>query len=142
MGPSRALGNVRSVTVEPVVTSYAGPNNEDQYSFGLSYVHVYTPNLLLNLKFGVFRSQILSFPANQGTEVSTKLGFPCTTTSCINYTTGASLVGASGLTQCSVSGLNGAGGYTTIGDTTFVPLGLLGHQLPILCRADVEQGRA
>ena len=116
-------GTCGAINVEPVVTSYAGPNNEDQYSFGLSYVHVYTPNLLLNLKFGVFRSQILSFPANQGTEVSNKLGWPCTATSCIDYTTGASLVGGSGLTHFSVSGLNGAGGYTTIGDTTFVPLG-------------------
>jgi len=111
------------VAVEPVVTSYAGPNKEDQYSFGLSYVHVYTPNLLLDLKFGIFRSQILSFPANQGTEVSTKLGFPCTTTSCIDYTTGASLVGGSGLTHAVVSGLNSAGALTQIGDTTFVPLG-------------------
>jgi hypothetical protein len=116
-------GPCGAINVEPVVTSYAGPNNEDQYSFGLSYVHVYTPNLLLNLKFGIFRSQILSFPANQGTEVSNKLGWPCTATSCIDYTTGASLVGGSGLTHFSVSGLNGAGGYTTIGDTTFVPLG-------------------
>lgn len=116
-------GTCGAISVEPVVTSYAGPNNEDQYSFGLSYVHVYTPNLLLNLKFGVFRSKILSFPANQGTGISTKLGFPCTTTSCINYTNGSSLVGSSGLTTMSISGLNGAGGYTTIGDTTFVPLG-------------------
>lgn len=111
------------VKVEPVVTSYAGPNNEDQYSFGMSFVHVYSSNLLLNLKFGVFRSQILSFPANQGTEVSTALGFPCNATSCVNYATGASLVGSSGLVHYSISGLNGAGGYTTIGDTTFVPIG-------------------
>jgi carboxypeptidase family protein len=112
-----------AVPVEPVVTSYAGPNNEKQYSFGTSFVHVFNPNLLLNLKFGVFRSDILSFPANQGTEVSTQLGFPCTATSCVNYTTGASLVGSSGLVHYSISGLNGAGGYTTIGDTTFVPIG-------------------
>jgi hypothetical protein len=120
-----ATGNLSStgVTVVPVVTSYAGPNNEDQYSFGLSYVHVYTPNLLLNLKFGILRSQILSFPANQGTGISTKLGFPCNTTSCVNYTNGASLVGSSGLTHDAVTGLNSAGGITQIGDTTFVPLG-------------------
>lgn len=111
------------VKVEPVVTSYAGPNNEDQYDFGTSYVHVYNPNLVLNLKFGILRSLILSFPANQGTGVSTALGFPCNATSCVNYATGASLVGSSGLTTYSISGLNSAGGYTTIGDTTFVPLG-------------------
>ncbi len=122
-GKAIAAGTAGGINVEPVVTSYAGPNNEDQYSFGLSYVHVYNPNLLLNLKFGVFRSKILSFPANQGTGVSTALGFPCGATSCVNYTNGDSLVGSSGLTHLSISGINGAGGYTTIGDTTFVPLG-------------------
>ena len=111
------------VTVEPVVTAFAGPNNEDQYSFGSSFVHVYNSNLLLNLKFGIFRSQILSFPANQGTGVSTKLGFPCNATSCVNYTTGASLVGSSGLVRTSISGLNSAGAYTAIGDSNFVPIG-------------------
>src|SRR5262249_9089860 len=110
-----SAGGSGGVEVEPVVTSYAGPNHEDQYLFGTSFVHVYNPNLLLNLKFAVFRSQILSYPANQGTGVSTALGFPCTATSCVNYTSGTSLVGSSGLTHLSISGLNGAGGYTTIG---------------------------
>jgi hypothetical protein len=119
-GPPCSSG---SVMVEPVVTAYAGPNHEDQYSFGTSYVHVFDPNLVLNLKFGVFRSQILSLPANQGTGISTALGFPCTATSCVNYTTGASLVGSSGLTHFSVAGLNGAGGYATIGDTGAIPIG-------------------
>jgi hypothetical protein len=118
-----ATGGASGVKVEPVVTSYAGPNNEHQYNFGSSYIHVYNPNLVLNLKFGILRSLILSFPANQGTGVSTALGFPCNATSCVNYATGASLVGSSGLTTYSISGLNGSGGYTTIGDTTFVPLG-------------------
>jgi hypothetical protein len=112
-----------ALKIEPVVTSYAGPNNEDQYSFGVSYAHVYNPNLVANLKFGIFRSQILSFPANQGTDVSTSLGFPCTSTSCVNYAPKSSLVGSTGLVRMSVSGLNGAGSLATIGDTTYVPLG-------------------
>ncbi|HTZ47990.1 MAG TPA: carboxypeptidase regulatory-like domain-containing protein, partial [Verrucomicrobiae bacterium] len=112
-----------AVKVEPVVTSYAGPNNEDQYSFGTSYVHVYNANTVLNLKFGIFRSKILSFPANQGTDISTKLGFPCTATSCVNFAPASSLVGSSGLVRMTVSGLNSAGAFSTIGDTTYVPLG-------------------
>jgi Carboxypeptidase regulatory-like domain len=122
-GALASAGASGAVMVEPVVTSYAGPNNEDQYSFGSSFVHVYSSNLLLNLKFGIFRSQILSYPANQGTEVSTKLGFPCNATSCVNYATGASLVGSSGLVRTSISGLNGAGGYTSMGDSNYVPIG-------------------
>ena len=125
-----ATGNIASTSgtcsalpIVPVVTSYAGPNNEDQYGFGLSYVHVYNPNLLLNLKFGVFRGQILSFPANQATFVSNKLGFPCNTTSCINYSPASSLVGSSALVHWAPKDLNSGTTFTTIGDTTFVPLG-------------------
>jgi len=122
-GSLATAGGSGAVMVEPVVTSYAGPNNEHQYDFGSSYVHVFNPSVVLNLKLGVFRSIILSYPANQGTGVSSALGFPCTATSCVNYANGSSLVGSSGLTTFSISGLNGSGGYTSIGDTTFVPLG-------------------
>jgi hypothetical protein len=103
--------------VDPVVTSYAGPNTETQEAFALSYVHVFNPNLLLNLKAGVFRSNIQSNPANQGTNVSTKLGFPCNSVSCINFATGAS-----GLVHMTPSSVNGSTVTTAIGDTTFIPL--------------------
>jgi hypothetical protein len=116
-------GACAALPIVPVVTSYAGPNNEDQYGFGLSYVHVYNPNLLLNLKFGVFRGQILSFPANQATYVSNKLGFPCNSTSCINYSPASSLVGSSALVHWAPKDLNSGTTFTTIGDTNFIPLG-------------------
>jgi hypothetical protein len=122
-------GNVTTPTasgalkVTPVVTSYAGPNNEDQYFVAADYVHVYSSNLVLNLKAGVMRSQILSYPANQGTEISNKLGFPCSPTACINYSSPASLVGSSGLTRPTVHGINGGVSYSTIGDSNYVPLG-------------------
>ncbi|HTZ75384.1 MAG TPA: hypothetical protein VMB47_15790, partial [Candidatus Aquilonibacter sp.] len=74
-----------------------------------------------NLKAGVMRSQILSFPANQGTDISTKLGMPCTATACVNYAT--SIVGSSGLLGVSTSGLNSTTAWTKIGDSNFVPLG-------------------
>ncbi len=122
-GALGSSGTSGAVKVTPVVTSYAGPNNEDQYFFGLSHVHVYSPSLILNLKFGVMRSQILSFPANQGTEISNVLGIPCSATACVDYTNGSSLVGASGLVHASVRDLNSGTSYTTIGDTTFIPLG-------------------
>ncbi len=105
------------VVVDPVVTSYAGPNNEVQAALALSYVHIFNPNLLLNLKAGAFRSAILSNPANQGTNVSNKLGFPCNSISCINFANSAS-----GLVHMAATSLNGGPSYTTIGDTTFIPL--------------------
>jgi hypothetical protein len=118
-----APGTSGGLNIVPVVTSYAGPNNEDQYFFAVSHVHVFSPTLLLNLKVGVMRSQILSFPANQGTEISNKLGMPCTAIACVDYTGAASLVGASGLVHDSVRDINSGTSYTTIGDTTFIPLG-------------------
>jgi len=122
-GALASPGASGALKVTPVVTSYAGPNNEDQYFVGVSYVHVYSPSLLLNLKAGVMRSQILSFPANQATEISNKLGFPCTATACVNYSTPSSLVGSSGLTRPTIRGLNGGTSYSIIGDSNFVPLG-------------------
>jgi hypothetical protein len=110
------------VLVDPVVTSYAGPNIETQDQTTLSYIHVYNPNLVLNLKLGVFRSNIQSEPANNNTDVTNALGFPCNASACVNaeHLT-AGLVG-SGLSTISVAGLNGANSYTGIGDTSFIPL--------------------
>jgi hypothetical protein len=106
--------------VDPVVTSYAGPNNEVQNALAIDYNHVFSPSLVLTIKAAAFHSSIESWPANQHTNVSTKLGFPCNSTSCINYAdTG---VGSSGLTHVTVSGQNGTPSYTAIGDTTFIPL--------------------
>jgi hypothetical protein len=122
-GALASPGASGALKVTPVVTSYAGPNNEDQYFVAGDYVHVFSPNLILNLKAGVMRSQILSYPANQATEISNKLGFPCTATSCINYSSPASLVGSSGLTRPTVKGINGGTSYSVIGDSNYVPLG-------------------
>jgi hypothetical protein len=108
------------ILVDPVVISYAGPNNEVQNALAVNFDHVYNPNLVLTIKAAAFHSSIESWPANQHTNVSTKLGFPCTATSCINYAdTG---VGSSGLVRFTVSGQNGTPSYPTIGDTTFIPL--------------------
>jgi hypothetical protein len=114
-----ATGNLSSsgVAVTPVVTQYAGPNSEVQNAIALSYVHVFNPNLLLNLKAGAFHSAIESFPANQNSNVSNKLGFPCNAVSCVNFESGAS-----SLLQVAVATLNGSPSYNTVGDTSFLPL--------------------
>jgi hypothetical protein len=123
INPDGTLGTSTSsgaVLVDPVVTSYAGPNNEVQNALAINFDHVFNPSLVLTIKAAAFHSSIESWPANQHTNVSTKLGFPCNSTSCINYAdTG---VGSSGLTHVTVSGQNGTPSYTAIGDTTFIPL--------------------
>ncbi len=94
---------------------FPGPAGERQQGLGLSYVHIFRPDLLLNLKAGYLRSSIRSLPINGGTSVSTALGFPCNSTSCINvpgntFTTG--------LVDINLP----TGSYTGLGAAPFLPL--------------------
>ena len=63
---------------------FPGTAQERQQGLAVAYVHVFRPDLLLNLKAGYLRSFILSEPQNYGRAVSTALGFPCNPTSCVN----------------------------------------------------------
>lgn len=93
--------------------SFPGTAKERQQSIGTDYVHVFRPDLLLQLRAGYLRSNIASLALNTGTkDAATKLGFPCTPTSCVN-------VGA--LTQ-GIPSLDFNGGYSSLGDDAFVPL--------------------
>ncbi len=108
--------------INPVVTSYAGPNYETQDQTTISYLHVYNPNVVLNLKLGIFRSNIASWPANNGTDISNKLGFPCDPTACINAEHITPGVVGTGLTTVNPTSINGAPSYSAIGDTNWIPL--------------------
>jgi hypothetical protein len=121
-GALLAPGASGGLLVTPVVTAYAGPNDEVQNALAFSYVHVFNPNVLLNLKAGAFRSAIISLPANNDTNVANKLGFQCIPSACVNaegITTG--IVG-SGLPTDTVAGVNSGNSLTSIGDTSFIPL--------------------
>jgi hypothetical protein len=102
--------------VHPNVSSFAGPNHQVEYAPAISYVHVFNPNLLLNLKAGVYRATSVSEPVNQGTNLSTKIGFPCSGTSCINFSNNTT-----GLTRMTVTSVNGSPAYTAVGDPTYLP---------------------
>jgi hypothetical protein len=110
------------ILVNPVSLAYAGPNYETQEQLGLNYVHVYNPNLLLNLKLGVFRSSIDSEPINELSDVSTKLGFPCDASSCVNAEHLVPSVVGSGLATAAFTSVNGGYTLTNVGDTSFIPL--------------------
>jgi carboxypeptidase family protein len=112
------------VAITPVMsaTQYAGPNFETQDQTTLSFVHVYSSNVVMNLKLGVFRSNIQSFPANNNKDNTNALGFPCNASACINAEHVTPGVVGSGLSQVAVSSLNGGISYATIGDTSFIPL--------------------
>jgi hypothetical protein len=104
------------LSVHPNVSSFAGPNHQVEDALAFSYVHVFNPNLLLNLKAGALRASSISQPVNQGTNLSTKLGFPCNATSCINFSNNTT-----GLTRETVTSINGSPAYTAVGDPTFMP---------------------
>ncbi len=127
-----AASGVTGVPVIPGQGNGAGPALERQQSLGLSYVHIFNANLILNLKAGYLRSSIRSLPPNQGTNVSNALGFPCNTSpnivspfgSCINM---PGQVDASGLETVSLAVASPASAstatptYTGFGDSGFIP---------------------
>jgi hypothetical protein len=91
--------------------NFPGTAKQRQQQLGLSYVHIFSPNLLLNLKAGYLRSVTRSVPPEYQTNVSNALGIACNPTNCINFGSR----GASGLALFT-------NGYTQLGDEGFIPL--------------------
>jgi len=106
----------------PVVTAFAGPNDEVQNALAFSYVHVFNPNVLLNLKAGVFRSAIQSYPSNNNSNIMNKLGMPCNASACVNANTINPSLPGSGLSTVTLAAINGSNTYSSIGDSGFIPL--------------------
>jgi hypothetical protein len=94
--------------------NFPGPAKERQQSFALQFVHVFRPDLLLELKAGFLRSNIASLPLNYGNNLATTFGFPCNTVSCINTADPVT----SGLPSVNFNN----GGYSALGDDAYVPL--------------------
>ena len=115
-GSIASAGTSGGVLVHPVAVTYAGKNKEQQQGVALTYTHVFRPTLLAVFKAGYLRSAIQSFPINQGTGVSTALGFPCNANSCVNFN-----ANASGLAGVAVSQTNFGLNPTRLGDSTFIP---------------------
>lgn len=128
-GFPEAAGTSGGVTLNPgaytTANAFPGYNFTEGQAIAVSFVHVYSPALLLNLKFQYDRLALRSLPINQNSDVSNKLGFPCNTTptslssagTCINapglsFATGLLLVNPTG----------GGTTYSNLGDAPFVPL--------------------
>jgi hypothetical protein len=120
-----ATGNLVSsggVSFIPAYSSAVGGSLETQDAIALSYVHVYNPNLLLNLKAATWRSSIISVSYNNNTDISNKLGFPCTATSCVNAEHITPGIVGSGLMNVAFAAINGSNTDSTLGDRGFLPL--------------------
>lgn len=123
-GAAVAAGTSGGVLINPTVTTFSGSNTEAQDQGAGGYVHVFNANLVLNLKFSIFQNSIYSYTPNQGKPIMNELGFPCNSTSCVGSPSAS--IGRPNpnflIMTASVSGANGAGGYTTIQDLSAIPL--------------------
>ncbi len=97
--------------------TFAGPASEQQLNGALSYTHVFTSNLTMELDASYARINNQSFPVNVGKSVATAFGYPCTATNCVNL---PGDILTSGLPPVSFTQ-----GYSPMGDAGFIPLQIL-----------------
>ncbi len=106
-----ALPNVvlNGVSINPGNGQYgfAGPALDQAYNGQLNYTHIFTPNLLMELRASYTRVDNQSNSPNSGTNAATAVGFP----SNIDYSSASS-----GLSLIGVSN------FAPLGDSNFVPI--------------------
>ena len=114
---------VNGMKVQPGGWLFNGPNNfpgpakERAQALVLSYVHVFSPTLVANVKAGFDRLADNSLSLNAGSDAATKaLGFPCNSVSCVNF----GPLTASGIPNATVIGP--AITYANLGDAVFLPI--------------------
>lgn len=96
-------------TVQPggSVGDHAGPSKTTGQGLQLNYVHVFRPNLLLELKAGYTRINIQTFPLNYGTNLASQFGI-------VNGNLGAD--------SSALPIMFFFGDYASVGDGFFVPI--------------------
>jgi hypothetical protein len=95
-------------TVYPSGTAYAGPSTTKATNLQANYIHIFSPNLVLELKTGFTRINIHTDPLNHGVDWASKLGIG-------NTYTAPDALGLPYMWPLS-------GDYTAIGDGIFVPI--------------------
>jgi hypothetical protein len=102
------LGTVNGLQISGGRFDFDGPASDVAQQYALGYTHIFTPNLLLDLRAAFTRINNLSLPLNFGTGANTTVGFPASHSSFSPF--------ANSLTPVSV------GPFADIGDGAFVPL--------------------
>jgi hypothetical protein len=102
------FGTVNGIQISGGRYNFDGPATDvaQQYSFG--FTHIFTSNLLLDLRAGFTRINNLSLPLNYGKGVDQSIGFPASMTAFSPF--------ADSLTPISI------GPFGDIGDGAYVPL--------------------
>ncbi len=102
------FGTVSGVGISGGRYNFDGPATDAAQQYALGFTHIFTPNLLLDLRAGYTRINNLSLPLNFGTGIDQKVGFPATMTNFSPF--------ADSLTPVSF------GPFGDIGDGAYVPL--------------------
>jgi hypothetical protein len=109
-------------TINTIVTQDGVVADQRYQHIGLSYQHVFNTNTLLELKAVYMRAADNIIPSQHTPNAATTLGFPCTSTSCINTTVGNAQTGLPAFTfSGSLGGLMKGGGPSPVDmfDNTF-----------------------
>jgi outer membrane receptor protein involved in Fe transport len=88
--------------------AYPGPAHQRYQQATVSHVHVFSPALLLELKFGYLRGTLVSLPLNYGVNIATAFGL-----SGLNLSPDTS--GMPNITFAN-------GGYSAMGNASYIPL--------------------
>jgi hypothetical protein len=91
---------------------FPGPSEADSQGYMASYVHVFSPTMVMELKAAYTRLWLYTSAPNQGTNASQKFGMPNTDVS----------DQISGLATIDIVPMRGVGSSFTLGDDRFVPI--------------------
>jgi hypothetical protein len=105
--PAQLPNEVNGIVAGGGKYNFSGPAKDKAHQIGLNYTHIFTSNLLVQLKAAYTRINNASFPLNFGTNADTKFGFGPN----MNFNNLTS-----GLTPISIAG------FPDLGDGAYVPL--------------------
>jgi hypothetical protein len=91
---------------------YPGPSKADSQGYMADYIHIFGPNLVMELKGAYTRLYLYTSAPNQGTNASQKFGMPNTDVS----------DQISGLATIDIVPMRAVGSSFTLGDDRFVPI--------------------
>jgi hypothetical protein len=103
-----AFGTQNGIQVSGGRYNFDGPATDVAQQYELGYTHIFTPNLLMDLRAGFTRINNLSLPLNYGIGIDQKIGFPAAMTNFSPF--------ADSLTPVSI------GPFGDVGDGAYVPL--------------------
>ena len=104
--------NVDGQTISAGGGIFPGPSEADSQGYMASYVHVFSPTVVMELKAAYTRLWLYTAATNQGTNASQKFGMPNTDVS----------DQISGLATIDIVPMRAVGSSFTLGDDRFVPI--------------------